>query len=403
MSCCRGDFGLWHRSLAGWVRGGGRLVLGAAELAEPSERRVVLWPFDRAESRGRLVGLALRRAPGEVVLLGLRAAAHWPEGGAGDGAAPPAEARQNVAGLQAEFAARGADGAWGDKQLLDYNALTGDWPGALAPTAGAPPREAAHALLKEGGAWHDAGAGTLVAFERLGPCDAPLALAPAPHAPRGFFGLRGDWPFRERLAPAVFEGHAALQCAHLVVRTRAPPPPAARLEAAAEAVCARAGGLALRVGWAEGERVAAVVWRDARNRTLAAGPPEAGAAGAALPRAPALPVSAHLLAADGRQTRVTFSAAPGRGGRVRAAFKFYGPSALEFREEALAAALCGGARRAVGVLVGFGGLALACALSAALVLWALARTCRRRRRCARQVEPETPPAGGAAGAPAPAA
>ena len=125
MSCCRGDFGLWHRSLAGWVHGGGRLVLGAAELAEPSERRVLLWPFDRAESRGRLVGLALRRAPGEVVLLGLRAAAHWPEGGGGDGAAPPAEARQNVAGLQAEFAARGADGAWADKQLLDFNALTG--------------------------------------------------------------------------------------------------------------------------------------------------------------------------------------------------------------------------------------------------------------------------------------
>jgi hypothetical protein len=241
-----------------------------------------------------------------------------------------------------------------------------------------------------------------VAFERLGPCDAPPALAPAPHAPRGFFGLRGDWPFRERLAPADFEGHAALQCAHLVVRTRAPPPPPARLEAAAEAACARAGGLALRVGWAEGERVAAVVWRDARNRTLAAGPPEAGAVGAALPRAPALPVSAHLLAADGRQTRVTFSAAPGRGGRVRASLKFYGPAALEFREQALAPALCGGARRAVGALAGFGGLALACALAAALALWALARARRRRWR---QAEPEAPAAGGAAaaGAPAPVA
>lgn len=51
MACCRGDYGLYYRLMAGWVgqgsRGGERLTLGATELAAPTQRRFTLWPFDR--------------------------------------------------------------------------------------------------------------------------------------------------------------------------------------------------------------------------------------------------------------------------------------------------------------------------------------------------------------------
>ena len=47
MAGCKGDFGLFYRATAGWLRGSERAVLGAADLAAPSQRRFTLWPFDR--------------------------------------------------------------------------------------------------------------------------------------------------------------------------------------------------------------------------------------------------------------------------------------------------------------------------------------------------------------------
>lgn len=49
MACCKGDYGLYYRSMAGWLRGGAaeRAVLAAADLAAPSTRRLSIWPLDR--------------------------------------------------------------------------------------------------------------------------------------------------------------------------------------------------------------------------------------------------------------------------------------------------------------------------------------------------------------------
>lgn len=135
MACCRGDYGLFYRLAAGWVgqggRGGERVVLGAADLAAPAQRRFTLWPFDRRgpavgkwgkeeeragrtaggsssvaglrptsrpgwvaqaqaftscvkcpppcrpESRGNLLALTIRRSADEVLVIGYRSAPHW--------------------------------------------------------------------------------------------------------------------------------------------------------------------------------------------------------------------------------------------------------------------------------------------------------------------------------------
>lgn len=47
MACCKGDYGLYNRLMAGWLAGPERLVIGQRDLAAASERRLVLWPFDR--------------------------------------------------------------------------------------------------------------------------------------------------------------------------------------------------------------------------------------------------------------------------------------------------------------------------------------------------------------------
>jgi hypothetical protein len=138
-----GDYGLYHRTMAGWLSGKERLVLDATIAAgeldkESGPKRLVMWPFDRSESKGRLMSVAIKRLAGEVLLLGFRSASHWQEAGA-----PGAEtwdARQNVRGLGVEFLAR-KDGSdtnegWGHRALLDFNALKGDFPEGLPPIKG---------------------------------------------------------------------------------------------------------------------------------------------------------------------------------------------------------------------------------------------------------------------------
>ena len=139
MACCKSDYGLYDRLMAGWLAGAGeRQVVAAPQLAAPGTRRLQLWPFDRPESRGNLMALSLRRSDGEALLLGFRSAAHWqdvrvaPNGGPGPLA--PEESRHNVEGLAVEYVRR-EGGTWDGHGLLDFNVLTGDWPGAL-PAAG---------------------------------------------------------------------------------------------------------------------------------------------------------------------------------------------------------------------------------------------------------------------------
>ena len=66
--------------MAGWLAGEERLTLGAADLRAPSQRRLSLWAFDRAESRGNLMASSIRRSADEVLVVGFRSASHWQVG-----------------------------------------------------------------------------------------------------------------------------------------------------------------------------------------------------------------------------------------------------------------------------------------------------------------------------------
>ena len=64
MAGCKGDYGLFYRATAGWLRGPERALLGAADLAAPSQRRFTLWPFDRCCGRpGCPAACCLLRSP----------------------------------------------------------------------------------------------------------------------------------------------------------------------------------------------------------------------------------------------------------------------------------------------------------------------------------------------------
>ena len=84
MACCKGDYSLYNRIMAGWVPAAERVTLGLADLAPagsgqpPVTRRFLLWPYDRSESKGRLKGVVLRLEDGKVLALGFRRVVGWP-------------------------------------------------------------------------------------------------------------------------------------------------------------------------------------------------------------------------------------------------------------------------------------------------------------------------------------
>ncbi|KAL4449525.1 hypothetical protein ABPG77_007169 [Micractinium sp. CCAP 211/92] len=315
MACCRGDYGLYYRLMAGWIgqgsRGQERVVLGAAELATPAQRRFTLWPFDRPESRGNLLALTIRRSADEVLVIGFRSAPHWQDLGIAGGNVAPADSRHNVRGLSVELVRRDPEtGQWEDHRgLLDFNMLTGDWPDSLPATAGDFPRDSSFALLKEGTAWHHAASGLLLAFEAVGGCEGSPGLALHNHSAMSFVGFGGEWPGQELPAgkQADFTGFQGLECAQLVLTTQAPPPQgrldfsiepgltseaapvaaqrrrslrmqpgdgsggqlAAGDGAAAAASCGVPAAPTLRLRLPAGQQLSSVVWRDALNRTVA--------------------------------------------------------------------------------------------------------------------------------------
>ena len=70
MACCRSDYSLYDRSMAGWLHGAERQVINASALATPATLSFDLWPFDRPESRSHLMSIAIRRSASEVLLIG---------------------------------------------------------------------------------------------------------------------------------------------------------------------------------------------------------------------------------------------------------------------------------------------------------------------------------------------
>jgi hypothetical protein len=126
--------------------------------------------------------------------------------GASSSLAPEAM-RRNVAGLSVEYVRREGPGSpWGEKGLLDFNILHGDWPSALPDGPGAAPARSQFALLKEGGAWYDPSSRTLIALRFLGGCDGPAGLQPYNYSALDYYGYRGEWPRGEFFQKADYTG-----------------------------------------------------------------------------------------------------------------------------------------------------------------------------------------------------
>lgn len=67
------------RMYAGWVPAAERVALASSDVQKPSVRKMVLWPFDRPESKGQLKALTMRLAPDSVLVLGYRSTPYWQE------------------------------------------------------------------------------------------------------------------------------------------------------------------------------------------------------------------------------------------------------------------------------------------------------------------------------------
>ena len=390
MSCCKSDFGLFHRAVAGWLKGSRRVVFGQAELEQASVQKLIVWPFDRSESKGKLLSIAVRRSADEVLLIGFRSASHWQENlgkdnnsqtGPGGDVNLAEDARLNIRGVQVEFIRRNpdTDNDWTERGVLDFNVLHGDWPHALPAGPGEVARNTQFSLLKEGHSWYDPGSQLLLSLERIGECDGEAALRPYNHSVLDFYGFRGEWPGTEAFVQGDYAGYAALECAHLTLSTLASPP-TGRLpikltyeEEATEEnpivqntngsmpdqqreevckfvedgdkICTTATAsrssfdpgnsridstigqkgkvlyvpslqpqsIDLTITWPEGSTITAVVWKDCWNRTIATPlgsfqlENRSNTSVSVLPDL--LPVSVHVLAADGRHARAEFSMA----------------------------------------------------------------------------------------------
>lgn len=254
MSCCRSDFGIFHRSVAGWLKGSARVVISQAELEQPSTKKLIIWPFDRSESRGKLLTVAIRRSENELLLIGFRSASHWQEnlGKETGNRASPEETRLNIRGVQVEFIRRNPENGneWTERGILDFNVLHGEWPHALPAGPGELARMSEFSLLKEGHSWFDPGSRLLLSLQRIGDCDGQAEIVPHNHTALNFYGFRGEWPGSEAFAQGDYAGYAGLECAHVTLSTVASPPQ---------------GKLPITVSYQKAEQVGALKKQNKKN------------------------------------------------------------------------------------------------------------------------------------------
>jgi hypothetical protein len=231
MSCCKSDFGLFHRTVTGWLKNSKRTVISREELAQPSKQKLILWPFDRSESRGKHVSLAIRRSDDEILLVGFRSLSHWQEQDSNNGnntsSNGPEDHRLNVRGLQVEYLIRNPNKgnlAWSARAILDFNVMHGDYPHALPLGPGEVSQQTQFSLLKEGRSWYDSTSRLLLSFERIAECDSTPEVNVYNYKVDKFYGFNGEWPGKEAFIEHDYAGYAELPCAHLSITTAAEPP-----------------------------------------------------------------------------------------------------------------------------------------------------------------------------------
>ena len=199
----------------------------------------------------------------------------------------------------------------------------------------------------------------LLSFERIAECDSkPDNLNTYNYTVTGFYGFNGEWPGKEAYTQHDYAGYAELPCAYVSITTAAEPPRGkldvdiqlqegfekestlglvasqssacidsypsntslenrsrdpgvAQLDEGLQATSPAGAGL-LNIKLKYTDKMASIVWKDRWNQTLQAKSTEyfatSGSVSNGISLLPAsLPVTAHVLASDGRHTRVQIS------------------------------------------------------------------------------------------------
>ena len=365
MSCCKSDYNLYHRTKAGWLVNTQRFVLETSDLNATELYQLMLWPFDRSESRGEMVSIGIRRKDDEMILLGFRSASHWQDNVDFSPKDMEDNCRENVQGITAEYIRRENGGLWPNSSaIIDFNQLLGDWPSELPQSAGLPPKSGSFVALKQGSAWYEPESRLLFLVERFQACpyykDA-LEENELFYKVNDFYGYRGEWPGQEEFIKLNFSGYKTLPCATVRIQTNAPRP-TGRIPATI--AIHRAGDkwkrnnvqggfsssetssyqsilnscpentrsdkleVLLTVSWPQNIEVISTIWQNKLNQTI-----ENRIKKSIQITIDQFPVRVRLLSADGRQNYLTVSAHS--EAKFRVLQKHYLHDKFEFEESIL--------------------------------------------------------------------
>lgn len=338
MACCKSDYGLYHRLMAGWLmHDSERISLQESDIVSDGSSSFTfnLWPFDRSESRSNLMALTLRTSADEILILGLRSFPHWQEVAAN---VVSQDVRTNIAGIAVWVVKRNKEtGVWSDAGLLDFNVLYRDWPHALPSKDGEFPKLSHFALIKDGYSWYDPKSRFVLSVDSLSEENCVGTKNEVwRYGVNEFYGYRGEWPGLEKKpVKGNYNGPKELRCAKVTLQTGVESPLSDKMTVN---VTATYGGglLGLDVHWSSANRVRTVIFKDMLNQTIVTIAPKPTSTNVSV-SIPTLtrstPIYAHVLAFDGRHTGLAVHYTTDN--TVSVVSRYYGPRGFQSEEESV--------------------------------------------------------------------
>eukprot|EP00890_Picochlorum_soloecismus_P005581 jgi/Picsp_1/6023/NSC_03377-R1_hypothetical protein CHLNCDRAFT_133319 [Chlorella variabilis] len=214
LGCCHGSLTLYNRLAAGWLRPENKFIIMTPELNIHSQEELIMWPFDRPESKHFLNAVIIRRSFSEVVTCGYRSLTHWPVRGLYDDLNHPYD-RNTFRGIECEYVKMDDNGEWKDlRSTINFDLLY-NWGPTLDPLT----KE--HSLLKEGQAWYDPASKILLLFKGIRKCPESIKNGHIVKSYRGYF-VSENRPFQETYDRATY--FSGYDCAFISIGTNAARP-----------------------------------------------------------------------------------------------------------------------------------------------------------------------------------
>ena len=214
LGCCHGSLTLYNRLAAGWLRPENKFIILTPELETSSHEDLILWPFDRPESKHFLNAVIIRRSFSEVITCGYRSLTHWPVRGLNQHVNHSFD-RNTFRGIECEYVKMDDTGEWKDLRTTINFDLLYNW----GPTLDQMAKE--HSLLKEGQAWYDSTSKILLLFKGIRMCPGGKINGHIVKSYRGYF-VSGNRPFQETYDQATY--FSGYDCAFISIATNAARP-----------------------------------------------------------------------------------------------------------------------------------------------------------------------------------